>query len=162
MRKSILTLGFASLAVMALPFAASADPADGKGMRHHGHGGHHMMMFQGMDKDGDKTISRDEFMAHGADKFKDADTDGSGSVSAAEFNAFMDRERERRRQMMQERMFKAIDKDGNGQISEQEMRAFAEQKFDRMDRDGDGKLNQADHKRKGERKGDKGKKKSGE
>lgn len=158
MRKSILTLGFASLAVMALPFAASAEPADGKGMKRHGWGGHHMMMFQGMDKDGDKAISRDEFLNHGGDKFKEADTDGSGSVSAAEFNAFMDRERERRRQMMQERMFKAIDKDGDGQVSEQEMRAHAEQKFDRMDRDGDGTLSQADH----QRKGDKRSKKSGE
>lgn len=148
MRKTIMTLGFGTLAAIALPLAASAEH-DGK-MK--GWGGHHMMMFEELDADGNKAISRDEFVTHSADKFKKADTDGNGNISAAEFNAFMDEERERRRQMMQERMFKRMDANGDGQISREEMEAHATKMFERMDRNSDGQLTEDDHGRKGKKK----------
>lgn len=146
MRKTFLTLGFGSLAAIALPLAASAQDDAPKMKRWDGH---HMMMFEELDTDGNKAISRDEFVTHSADKFKKADTDGNGSISTAEFNAFMDEERKRRRQMMQDRMFKKMDANGDGQISREEMEAHAAKKFDRMDRNSDGQLNDQDHGRKG-------------
>lgn len=148
MRKTLLTLGFGSLAAIALPLAASAQDDAPKMKRWEGH---HMTMFEGLDTDGNKAISRDEFVKYSADRFGKADADGNGSISAAEFNAFMDQERERRRLMMQERMFKQMDANGDGEISREEMEAHAAKKFDRMDRNSDGQLNVDDRGRKGKK-----------
>lgn len=146
MRKTIITLGFGTLAAIALPLAASADEQEGpKFKRFHAH---HMMPFEELDADGDKAISRDEFVKFRADRFAKADANGDGSVSAAEFNAFMEQERERRRQEMQDRMFKKLDANGDGQISREEMEAHSAKAFERMDRNKDGKLSADDHDRK--------------
>jgi hypothetical protein len=41
--------------------------------------------FAAADQDGDKTLSKDEYLAVVEQWFKSADVDGDGSVSAAEF-----------------------------------------------------------------------------
>ena len=41
--------------------------------------------FMGADRDNDQTLSKDEYLAVVEQWFKSADTDGDGSVSAAEF-----------------------------------------------------------------------------
>lgn len=49
--------------------------------------------FAGMDKDGNKGVSLDEFLARGRDMTAAADTDKDGAVSEAEMKAFRDAKR---------------------------------------------------------------------
>lgn len=49
-------------------------------------------------------------------------------------------EREKHRQEMMERHFKALDKNGDGVVSHEEFQARGEEMFKRMDKNGDGKL----------------------
>ena len=49
--------------------------------------------FAGMDKDGSKGVSMDEFLARGKDLTAAADTDKDGAISASEMKAFRDAKR---------------------------------------------------------------------
>lgn len=49
--------------------------------------------FAGMDKDGSKGVSQDEFLARGKDLITAADTDKDGAISATEMKAFRDAKR---------------------------------------------------------------------
>jgi Ca2+-binding EF-hand superfamily protein len=102
-------------------------------------------VFTKLDTNDDGSISEDEMIAvfgstDGATKFSEADTDGDGTVTAAELKTAMESAREKE---MSENMFAKLDTDESDGISEDEMiAAFGEtegaEKFSEADTDGDG------------------------
>lgn len=102
-------------------------------------------VFAKLDTNSDDSISEDEMIAvfgstDGATKFSEADTDGDGSVTAAELKTAMEGAGQKQ---MSEDMFAKLDTDESDGISEDEMiAAFGEtdgaEKFSEADTDGDG------------------------
>ena len=127
---ALMTLGLGGLA-----FSAMAD---------HHRGG----MAAEADLNQDGNLTKDEIAAHRAARFLDADTDGDNLVSAAEFEAFAEAERERRQDARRARRFAKLDANGDGQVSAEEHAAAADKRssrmFDRIDADGDGVLTEAE------------------
>ncbi len=88
--------------------------ADG-GKHHMGGAGHKMkmmMMLKMADANGDKTVTRDEFMAASAAHFAKVDTNNDGSISVQERKAA----RQGQFQMMREKMHNFVTKHGAGSM----------------------------------------------
>ncbi|MEO1187618.1 MAG: EF-hand domain-containing protein [Pseudomonadota bacterium] len=104
-------------------------------------------MVEAADANQDGNISKDEMLAHRAEKFASADTNGDNLVTAEEFEAFAIAERERKQAERRARMFAKLDADGDGYVTAEE-HAAADQRLDRMfervDTDGDGVITEAE------------------
>lgn len=111
-------------------------------------GAPHRPNLEAVDTDQDGNITRDEMAAHRANRFASADANGDGQVSATEFEAFAEAERERRFQERQSRRFAKLDTNSDGVVSLAEHEAHAEARMDRMfervDTDGDGVITEAE------------------
>ncbi|MEM7330334.1 MAG: EF-hand domain-containing protein [Pseudomonadota bacterium] len=109
--------------------------------------GHHGPMLEGVDANQDGNISKDEVMAHRAEKFTSADTNGDNLVTADEFEAFALAERERKQEERRARRFAKLDADGDGFITAEEHAAAdkrTDRMFERIDKDGDGLISEAE------------------
>lgn len=104
-------------------------------------------MVEAVDANQDGNISKDEMLAHRAEKFASADTNGDSLVTAEEFEAFAIAERERKAAERRARRFAKLDADGDGFVSAEE-HAAADKRMDRMfervDTDGDGVITEAE------------------
>jgi len=147
---ALLTLGIGGMA-----YTAMAD-------HHRGGPG---PMLEKVDANQDGNISKDEIAAHRAEKFMSADTNGDNLVSAAEFEAFAEAERARKKEQRQAKRFARLDTDGDGLVSAEEHASAADKRmdrmFDRIDADGDGVITEAEREaakaKMGERRGKRGK-----
>ncbi len=101
-----------------------------------------------LDLNQDGNISKDEISQHRADKFISADTNGDNLVSAEEFAAFSEMERERKRIERQNRRFEKLDANGDGVVTAEEHASVADARMDKMfariDTDGDGLITEAE------------------
>ena len=103
---------------------------------------------EAVDANQDGNITKDEIAAHRADKFQSADTNGDNLVTADEFEAFAEAERERKREERQAKRFAKLDANGDGVITAEEHAGVADERmdrmFDRIDTDGDGVITEAE------------------
>jgi Ca2+-binding EF-hand superfamily protein len=103
---------------------------------------------EAVDANQDGNITKDEIAAHRADKFLSADTNGDNLVSADEFEAFAEAERERKREERKAKRFAKLDANGDGMITAEEHASAADERMDRMferiDSDGDGVITEAE------------------
>ncbi|SDI38495.1 EF-hand domain-containing protein [Alloyangia pacifica] len=143
---ALVVLGTASLA-----FAAT----DAKPMGQRGERPAPMtQMFESFDSDGNGSISREEFAAHGpaagfSEAYATADADGNGLLEGDELIAFADARKaareaqqlEMRKARMEQRMLERFDADKDGKLSLEEMQAQGPMGFfDRFDADEDGQV----------------------
>lgn len=105
-------------------------------------------MIENVDANQDGNITKDEIAAHRTERFLSADTNGDSLVSAEEFEAFADAERERKRAERRAKRFAKMDANGDGMISVEENAAAKSKRmdrmFDRMDKDDDGVISEAE------------------
>ncbi len=103
---------------------------------------------EAVDTNQDGNITKDEISVHRAEKFTNADANGDNQVSADEFAAFADAERERRQEQREARRFAKMDANSDGVISAEEHASHAdarmERMFERVDTDGDGIITEAE------------------
>lgn len=106
MKKKLLILGAAVLALQAYPVLADSHGSDD----HHPHAKAHAKMQKHMmkkqDTNGDGQISKDEFLSHAEERFNTMDADGNGQVTPDEAKAAKEKWREKmhdRREKMKER-----------------------------------------------------------
>ena len=103
---------------------------------------------EAVDTNQDGNVTKDEISAHRAEKFASADANGDNLVSADEFSAFADAERERRQEQREARRFAKMDANGDGVISAEEHASHADARmdkmFERVDTDGDGVITEAE------------------
>ena len=95
-------------------------------------------MLQKLDTNGDGRISLNEYLAGATARFKAMDTQGSGSVTAAQIAASP--QAVKRNQMVANFLVKRMDSAGNGYITQDEYLAQAKARFAKLDKKGDGKL----------------------
>ncbi len=138
--KKITIAALVTLGMGGLTYAAMADNQRGPGP--------HGPRLEAVDVNQDGNVTKDEIAAHRADKFSSADTNGDNLVSADEFEAFAEAERERKREARQSRRFAKMDTDGDGMISAEEHASHADARmdkmFERVDTDGDGVITEAE------------------
>lgn len=91
--------------------------------------------FEGMDRNDDGRISRDEFPGND-EAFSRLDRDGDGVISGGEVREGLAR---RHRREHAEQRFQKIDRDGDGRLSRDEFRG-SEERFRALDRNNDGFL----------------------
>jgi Ca2+-binding EF-hand superfamily protein len=105
-----------------------------------------MFDFAAMDADKDGKVTKAEIEAFKAVRFAQADANKDGSLSPEEMSAAHDSMMAQHKADREAKMFKRMDKDGNGLISQDEMPSppNADKMFDRMDTDGDGAISQAE------------------
>ncbi len=108
-------------------------------------------LFDEADADGDGAVTREELQALRAARAAALDTDGNGTLSAAELVAFMSAEEQRRIERRVAAMMERFDADGDGELGAAELAAghgmgmgMAGQMFDRADADGDGTVTRAE------------------
>jgi hypothetical protein len=104
-----------------------------------------------LDKDGDGKLSRDEHAAGARQMFDAMDGNHDGKVTAAEMDAAMAKQKDRRpSRSMKARgtsgaeRIKLLDRDGDGVVTSEEDAQAAKAMFDQMDSDKDGFLNSAE------------------
>lgn len=107
-----------------------------------------------LDKDGDGTVSLDEFSQRAGRWFARADANGDDTVTLEELKSTAKTMRGKRgrqgkgkgeRGRDKGKLLKAADTDQDGQITKAEMQAQRAAMFDKIDTDGDGVLTEADH-----------------
>ncbi|MEM9054821.1 MAG: hypothetical protein AAGB16_05800, partial [Pseudomonadota bacterium] len=112
------------------------------------HGDRGGKMLEKVDVNQDGNITQDEITAHRAERFLSADTNGDNLVSAEEFEAFAEIERERRHAERRQKHFARLDANSDGVITAEEHASAADQRMDRMfervDTDGDGVITEAE------------------
>ena len=96
------------------------------------------------DTNGDGNVSKAEFLARRSEAFADLDADGSGGLTQSEFELAVS-ERVKR---FSGRAFGKVDADGNGAISQAEWDQSPARAFDKLDRNGDGVLTPDERERK--------------
>lgn len=95
-------------------------------------------MLQKLDTDGDGRVSQAEWLAAATARFKQIDTQNTGSFTAATLAASP--AANERLQQHAERLVRHLDRAGNGYITAEEVAAAAQKRFMRLDKNGDGKL----------------------
>ncbi|CUH87985.1 EF hand [Phaeobacter sp. CECT 5382] len=95
-----------------------------------------MMQFEELDADGNGEVTKAEMDAHKAARFKTADSNGDGKLSAEEMLAMA----QKRAEIRTQKMIKRFDTDGDGALSESELPKPGRRgdMFKRMDADGSG------------------------
>lgn len=160
-----LSLGLALIAGAALAQESTTAPAaSGSGNTEQPGiaGGHSQAAYiAGYDKDGDGKVALDELIEVRTERFRGADTDGSGELNEAEYVAeFEGRLRQQYadqgRDTSEERFanslkqagvrFAVLDRDRNNSLSLEEDLESARKTFARNDTDGDGFVSAADPK----------------
>jgi EF hand domain-containing protein len=104
------------------------------------------------DRDGDRLLSVEEFVADAARRFDRLDKNGDGVVERSEVQAAADDIARRIRARM-EKSFERADQDDDGRLTKAEAESAATKRFARLDRDADGKLKAEDlrwHSRRGD------------
>ena len=138
----LVALGLALPAAMAQAAMAQEGPRPGGPGMDHGALARHMMAK--MDSNQDGQISHDEFHATRAERFKAADLNGDGYLTAAESaTALSEQIRKRKQEKMQQRMARRLallDTDKDGRVSQSEFDAAGERMFLWMDGDKNGAL----------------------
>ncbi|TCD14142.1 EF-hand domain-containing protein [Oricola cellulosilytica] len=101
-------------------------------------GGHGMeSMFERADTDNDGTVTADEFIAAGSERFAAADADNDGNITAEEMADAMLRERLQRRAG---RMIERFDSNEDGSVSLAEIEDRQRKMFALADRDNSGAI----------------------
>jgi Ca2+-binding EF-hand superfamily protein len=138
---ALAALGLAIPAAISTATAQEGPRPGGPG-QDHGALARHMM--GKMDTNRDGQISRDEFRATRIERFKTADLNGDGYLTAAESaTALSEQIRKRKQEKMQQRMARRLallDTDKDGRVSQSEFEAAGERTFLWMDSDKDGAL----------------------
>lgn len=88
------------------------------------------------DTNGDGNVSKAEFLERRSEAFQDLDADRSGSLTAAEFELAVSLRMKR----FSSRAFAKVDTDGNGVISQAEWDQSPPRAFDKLDKNSDGVL----------------------
>lgn len=139
--RSLLT-ALAALGLVIPAAVAQEGPRPGGPGMDHGTLARYMM--GKMDANRDGQISHDEFRATRAERFKTADLNGDGYLTAAESaTALSEQIRKRKQEKMQQRMARRLallDTDKDGRVSQSEFEAAGERMFLWMDGDKDGAL----------------------
>ncbi|WP_108258315.1 EF-hand domain-containing protein [Mangrovicoccus ximenensis] len=146
MTKKMIALTAAIAAGLALPALAERGhdgPHGMMGPAGFGHG--ERPAFSELDADGDGTVTAEEFKAHRQARFDAADADGDGQLSAEEMTAAAMARIEARMAARFANMVEFRDQDGSGgltlaEIEGEDRGARMERMFRAMDRNGDGVL----------------------
>ncbi|MGR3465666.1 EF-hand domain-containing protein [Limimaricola sp.] len=112
----------------------------GKAGRHGGHGGALHQIMTEADTDGDGRLTRAEFDSFRAAQVEGADASGDGALNLEEFETLFNA-------FIRERMvdaFQMLDADGDGEIAPEELDRSVNGMFDRMDRNGDDAIDRDD------------------
>ena len=121
--KSLLVVGGLSLAVVTPVFASDAED-----------------MFRRMDLNGDKKVTTTEHAQFAEMKFKQADADRDGRLSAAECESDHTVDNKKVDKQATVTHMRLVDTDGDGLINSSENTAFAKNAFTRGDKNSDGVL----------------------
>ena len=119
--------------VMAL-FALSSVPACAQGASRQDAA----TLIHQSDTNNDGVITRDEFLTRRAQAFSELDRDGSGNLTAGEFEAAVSG----RAQRFSARAFGMVDSNADGVVSQSEWDQNPPRAFERLDRNEDGALSQ--------------------
>jgi Ca2+-binding EF-hand superfamily protein len=122
----------ARLAAAALLTATAVIASPDGPSRHQKRGEHHFIQ---MDSNADGAVSKQEYLARRAAKFKEADANGDGKLTQGELEAAI--------------IKRITDKDGA--ISEDEMTARAEHRFEKKDHDHDHQITPGEMRHRGHR-----------
>ena len=95
------------------------------------------------DTNGDGSITKAEFLARRSAAFTDLDADASGALTQKEFELAL----EQRMKRFSARAFTIVDKDGNGAISQTEWDQNPPRAFDKLDTNSDGVITEAERRR---------------
>ncbi|MEL7544986.1 MAG: EF-hand domain-containing protein, partial [Pseudomonadota bacterium] len=118
--------------------AVAAQGGWGKMAGHGGKGFHRMIKRFDADNNGELTLQ--ELENGRSERFKKADTNGDGVVTADELKARIMQRMERRADRRVKRMIRRLDEDRNGQVTEAEYLSRAKERFTWADLNDDGKL----------------------
>jgi hypothetical protein len=145
-RRMKIWLGAGTLALLgaaAIASVAEADRGHGHGMWGRHGGGHIMAMMERYDANKDGSLSQEEIDTNRTQWHGQFDSDKSGDLTLAEFEALW---LKARREMMV-RDFQDFDRDGDGKVTLDEYKSPLTTLVTRMDSNGDGLLNKDDRKR---------------
>jgi hypothetical protein len=138
----------ARLAAAALLTATAVIASPDGPSRHQKRGEHHFIQ---MDSNADGAVSKQEYLARRAAKFKEADANGDGKLTQGELEAaIIKRITERVKDRMKDR-FARLETDKDGAISEDEMTARAEHRFEKKDHDHDHQITPGEMRHRGHR-----------
>jgi len=117
--------------------------------------GQHHMMHMMMDANQDGSVSQEEFQSFRSKNFSGADKNGDKALTQDEFMALAKQMQEQRKkakemakQKKMQKQFQKLDANGDGKISKEEFDAKGERSFIRMDHNDDGVLNKEDRQKK--------------
>ena len=160
MKKTILTLGAATLAIAGVAHAQDQGPRQAGADRvltKADYDARGAKMWQQLDVNGDGVVDEADHKIHAAERFAKADTDGNGELTQAEMKAAREAQRaeraERRGERRAERAdrrFASLDTDKSGGLSQAELDAGRE-KMDAKRKGGErrGKMRRGGHREHG-------------
>lgn len=141
----LILLAGVAVSAGSLATAYADDGARGRHGMNRGEGPGMERMFERTDADSDGTVTADEFVAAGTERFANADADGDGNITAEEMAEAMMREHLQRRA---ERMIERFDTNEDGSLSISEIEDRQRKMFALADRDNSGAIEE-DELRKG-------------
>lgn len=136
MKKTLLVISSVACIVGAVFFAnAQNSPDDAK--EGQSRGGKMGGMLRAIDTNGDKVVSKDEFVADSNKRFAEMDANKDNKITEEELEKFQEAkkaEREKRKKEIeaeQEKRFNEMDTDKDGKISKEEMKNHRESMRDK-------------------------------
>lgn len=130
-----------TLAIVAGAATQSVAASDNARMPHDGP----RHSFQELDANGDGKLTRTEMSEHMQARFAAADANGDGKLTREELLARMEGKQEERRGRMIERIFEKHDANKDGVLTAEEMQqGRADRMFAALDADGDGALSETE------------------